>query len=814
MKLNQLRPLKLSKTITPAFLFWVVGFLYAAEPEITKIKSSISGVDQAVKAVYVSAEEKNSSPTLPNLLFKPDLASIEIEAIDQLIEDKSVPDKEKELTLIRYTMGDPRITGALIKAKKKGIKVTLITDLNPVMKGNFSQIQGTFTTAFSKAELKDPDKSEGAKVIQELLDAGFELKKDILSQPLYSPDLERVPIMHEKALLLQSGEKKTAFFGTANLARNPRYNRLFEVQDPVFFDAYREHVDALSELYKKGKETSEIAPAGRTLIQYPDGTEMELAFTDGQYNPNDRIVDILKNNSLEHIDLSHFVMTHRGFFNALGEAISKNPEATGYAVTDDRFSAIKGWGLSPALAGVEVVDPYNRKFTGLKPSAFGRIESFVYQRPAVDPDTGKVRVERSEDGPPSSRHVWHDKTTLIDFKDKTGKERTALFTGSFNLSNNVANSEFQVQFNLPRDSWIRKAVKHSIEEVVSNEPQWAVPTLEASLRNAVALVLGVTDLEIPLEQSSKLLNAIDHRNFSEMKQILNHLKETRTQLSSKLDTETKDERVDQFISFLDWYAKNIPPSNAEFNVRAQRTIEMALVIAQPAMKDHIKANLLSQVIDRPQLSIEEQHKLLNGAFKALGLGEVNPWSGMESTLLSLESILSPEALAEKEKNPNTPLAVLIGKKIDEGDFTWKGPAFEKFVQALQSEMGISILSLISAGKVPADEIVQFSRLLNEKRKALELPNELKPLPKSHVFETTDSEKLEERLRKLFNSQAKKGILASTVMSNDKQFVATLNRIKRNQTGVLENFKIQIPKNESQKDELAPNECAKAFGQLH
>jgi hypothetical protein len=171
----------LSKTITPAFLFWVVGFLYAAEPEITKIKSSVSGVDQAVKAVYVSAEEKNSSPNLPNLVFKPDLASIEIEAIDRLIEDKSVPDKEKELTLIRYTMGDPRITGALIKAKQRGIKVTLITDLNPVMKGNFSQIQGQITAAFSKAELKDPDKSEGAKVIQELLDAGFELKKDILN---------------------------------------------------------------------------------------------------------------------------------------------------------------------------------------------------------------------------------------------------------------------------------------------------------------------------------------------------------------------------------------------------------------------------------------------------------------------------------------------------------------------------------------------------------------------------------------------------------------------------------------------------------
>jgi len=807
------RSKKMSKRLTGAFLFWLVTSLYAAEPEVTKIKSSIQGVDQAVKAVYVSSEEKNSSPDLPNLVFKPDLAAIEIAAIDKLIEDTTVPNKDKELTLVRYTLGDPRITEALIKAKRSGIKVLLITDLNPVMKGDFSKVQGNFTTAFSKAELKDPQKNEGAKVIQDLEAAGFEMKKDILSQPLYRPELERTPIMHEKALLLRSGEKKSAFFGTANLARNPRYNRIFDVQDPVFFDAYQKHVDTLSELYKQGKETREIAPAGRTLIQYPDGTEMELAFTDGQYNPNDRIVDILKNNVLEHIDLSHFVMTHRGFFNALGEAISKNPEATGYAVADDRFSAIKGWGLSPALAGIEVVDPYNRKFTGLKPSAFGRIESFVYQRPAVDPETGKVRSETSEEGPPTSRHLWHDKTTLVDFKDAAGKPKTALFTGSFNLSNNVANSEFQVQFNLPRDSWIRKAVKHSIEEVVSNEPQWAVPTLEASLRNAIALVLGVTDLEIPLEQSSKLLGAIDRRDFEEMKKILAHLKGTRTKLKWKLDNETKDGRVDQFISFLDWYSKNIPPSNAEFDVRVQRTIGMALVIAQPQMKDHIKANLLSQVIDRPQLSIEEQHRLLNGAFKALGLGEVNSWSGMESTLLSLDSILSPEALAEKEKNLNVSLDSFIGKKIDEGNFSWKGPAFDKFVESLQSEMGLSILSIISSGNISPDEITRFARLLNEKRKALEIPNELKTLSKNHIFDTKDLIKLEERLRKLFESQAKKGIQASTVISTDKQFISTLSKIKRNQDGALTDFKIQIPKKESQKDELAPLDCSKAFEQL-
>ncbi|MFM8270575.1 MAG: phospholipase D-like domain-containing protein, partial [Pseudomonadota bacterium] len=426
MNLDCFRLVLLSKRTLLACLFLLAPSLKANEPEIIKITSQLQSADQAIKAIYVSADEKNTSAAIPNLVFKPDLVSVEVEAIQQLIDNSHVPDKEKEITLIRYTLGDSRVTQALIAAKKKGIKVTLITDLNPVMKGDFSKIQGNVTAAFSKADLKDPEKSPGAKVIRDLLDAGFEFKKDILSQPLYRPEQERIPIMHEKALLLREGDKKTTLFGTANLAPNPRYNRIFRVEDPVFFDTYQNHLDSLSELYRKGKETSEIEPTKRTLIQYPDGTQMELAFTDGKYNPNNRIAQVLRNNTLEHIDLSHFVMTHRDFFQSLGEAISKNPQATGYAITDDRFSAIKGWGLSPALAGVDVVDPYNRKFTGLKPSDFGRIESFVYQRPAIDPETGKIRIERSEEGPPASRHVWHDKTTLIDFKAPQGKQQTAL----------------------------------------------------------------------------------------------------------------------------------------------------------------------------------------------------------------------------------------------------------------------------------------------------------------------------------------------------------------------------------------------------
>ncbi len=119
-----------------------------------------------------------------------------------------------------------------------------------------------------------------------------------------------------------------------------------------------------------------------------------------------------------------------------------------------------------------------------------------------------------------ARHVWHDKTTLIDFTDPQGERKTALFSGSFNLSNNVANSEFQAQFNLSRDSWIRKAINHSVKEVVSNEPQWAVPTLEGTLRNAVAILLGTTDIEVPLQKNAVFLDAIDRRDFTLMRKTI------------------------------------------------------------------------------------------------------------------------------------------------------------------------------------------------------------------------------------------------------------------------------------------------------
>lgn len=792
-------------------LGFLAGNCFANSP-VQKISSSLPSVDDAISAIYVSAPEKNKSEALPKLLFKEDLVSVEVDAINELIDDTTIPNSEKSIQLVRYTLGDSRVTAALKRAKKEGITVSVVTDLNPVMEGNFSTVQGETTSAFSKAKLKDPEKSPGAKVIQELLEAGFELKKDIHSQPLYRPERERVPIMHEKALLLKSGKDKVVFFGTANLAANPRYNRTFKVLDPVFYDRYEQHLKLLREGYEKGKESSELESEPRTLIRYGDGTELEMAFTSSNYNPNDRIAEILKTTTLNHIDLSHFVITHRGFLKALGEAISKNPEATGFAVADDRFAAVKGWGLSPALAGVDVLDPYNRKVTGLTPSAFDRIESFVYQRPAVDPQTGKLRVERSENGPPVARHVWHDKTTLIDFTDPDGKLRTALFSGSFNLSNNIANSEFQAQFNLSRDSWIRKAVKHSIQEVVSNEPQWAVPTLEATLRNAMALLLGVTDIEIPLKKNAELLNAIDKRDFESMRKIIKEMSHLETQLNWKLPQEDRVTRVNQLIKFLHWYEKNVPPSNAELEVRTQRTIGMALVIAQPQLQDHVKATILSKVLDRAQVSATEHHKLLNGAFRELGLGEINPWSGQISRFISFEDIVSENLIKELKSATSKTLTQEVLEKVNQGDMSWKGPSFDFLISSLESEIKSSGVSIFSSGQISQDEIGDFLELLKARKKELGISAEMFIPLKSHIIDTADQEKLEDRIQKLLESQAKKGMLSSQVQSSDPNLLSVLNKIKRNQEGALAEFTIKLPP-KTNRDQDSYQNCNQLIGTL-
>ncbi|MFN9068183.1 MAG: hypothetical protein ACK5V3_13205, partial [Bdellovibrionales bacterium] len=367
-------------------------------PPIIDVASPLSSSDAGIEKMYVTAEPVEIPDRLKGRLeFRQDFVAIEVEAMWEAIRNQSVPNSEKEIILVRYTMGDKRVDEVLIAAKKAGIKTTVISDFNPIVKVDF-QPEEKWTSDISRYKIPKGGDNHSSWLAN-LIDSGFQIGRDIFSQPVYnSPDPEdRTPIMHEKATLIRVGKTNTLYKGTGNLAANPRYNRVFKITDDLVIQEYYEHVQDLIKVYSEGKPTSEIPLKARKRIVYQDGTYHELAYTNGKLNPNNRIVEAITQNRLIDGTLSHFVITHRGFTEALEKAMETNKQSRLFVVADDRFAELKGWGLAAIFEGIKTVTQFGRGMDGFSPDLYRRIETYIYQRPALDPITGEIRVEYSQE---------------------------------------------------------------------------------------------------------------------------------------------------------------------------------------------------------------------------------------------------------------------------------------------------------------------------------------------------------------------------------------------------------------------------------
>jgi hypothetical protein len=777
--------------LTIALLAAVTVHAKVVLPAVEIINSEQPSVDMVMKGIYTGAAGDPATVPDTRSHFVQDLTEIEVNGILELIQDKTSKNSDKELILVRYTMGDKRVSDAIALALKSGIMVSVVTDFNPVMTYKFSDPNQQFTSDFAQAKISNGGENSGGQMIRDFLAMGLKFNETLFSQPLYNSTLDRTPIMHEKALLLKSGQRKTVFFGSANLSNNPRYNRIYRIEDSDFYDRYKSHVDALKQTYANGMETKKIPFQPRTLIIYKDGSEIEMSFTDGKYNPNERIKNLLETQKIEQLILSHFVITHRGVLGAIGTAFEKNKDAKGFAITDDKFSELDQWGLGPALAGFDITDPFKRSVSGLDPSVYNRISSFVYQRQAIDPVTGEIRIETYEDGPPTARHVWHDKTTIIDFQSSAGDKKSSIFTGSFNLSNNSANSEFQAQINLSQNSWIRNSIEHSIKSVVLTEPTWAIPNVYATLRNALGMVFGLTDLEIPLNQIEKLMAAVESRNSKSISETLVEVSQLKGNLSRQIPQETKTFRLKQFFSFLNWYYKSVPFSKDMLNERIRRMTSIAIVIANPMMKDYLKANIVSSIISRANVSVQQQEKLIAEAFRQLGLGLYNPWSGLASTILSLDKIFNPLILNKSALSPEKTLKMFISELAEKNDFTWKGESFDAFFNNLASEKQSSLITVINSFKIESSEVIETVEYIKSIAGKAGVGTNLYSVDENNFLSITNPEKIQSDLILILSAQAKKGIISTSVSIGDAKITQILKEIKANPPPDLKKFKIVI-----------------------
>jgi hypothetical protein len=582
--------------------------------------TTLPSADSAIEKMYVTSQIIIPSELQGKLISEPDFLGVEAQAIMDLIADTSVPNSEKRIDYVRYTMGDPRIDAALIAAKLAGIPVQIVTDFNTTMNYSFKDGEKT-TIDFANAKLKSPNAPGGQSLTR--LMKYFKLGEDLTSQPLYNTKIvQRTPIMHEKGLLLRAGTKQTAYLGTANAAPHRRVNRILKYIDPAIVDAYREHLAALVANYAKGNETKMMPIEAPKRFTYPDGSTIELAFTNGKFNPNDRAATVVQSKTLKSFTLSEFAPTNRAVILGLAAAMTADPSITGTMVTDDKFSTTYSYGVTDVLKNIDVNAPF-APLHGMGEGISRRINASIWQHPAVDQDNNQI-FQTEEDGEPLDRELWHDKSLVLRTTQLLGTVKVAyLYTGSFNLSNNVVNAENQFEFRLPETSWLIHATEYSVTQTVLQNPQYAVPVLTAVLRSSLAKTFKIGTLDIPLAEVQALATAIQTRSIPEIIRQIEGISQNSTHMSDPLNAAELKDRMTKLENFLQWSVATLP-SFQNPDVTLKSMLNLSLVISDPTLTIGARVSIIKGAIWRPGMTPDQQEKFLQIANETLGFAPIPP----------------------------------------------------------------------------------------------------------------------------------------------------------------------------------------------
>ena len=610
-------------------------------PRPTEGRSPIATVGDAIKRMFVSHAYGNVDK---NVFDGDDLVARERQAIEDFIADKSLPNERKHVILTRYSIDDVRLAQTLVAAKEAGIRVSLITDFNVSMSYRLKPGQ-TMLSDFSQATIKT---DAAGRFIQTLIDAGFEIigngstnkpQGAIYSQPLYNKgDASMDPIMHEKSLLLvaePAAESQDArkvmnyYFSTANLTDHPRYNRLFEIQEALSMAYGLDHSDKIMAAFRAGKPIKDVESEPPYRVWFEDDSFMEAAYTNGKYNPNDRIIEILKGMKLKKAWLSHFVLTNGGVVEAFKNALMDSPTATIFGVFDDKFVPVTGYGKAAVMNGFMTAPPMGNSMWGWVSVLIRSTTLFSYLRGI------EGKVETDMEGPPLARHLWHDKTTLL-LVEEGGKQWYYLFTGSLNNSNHVDNAELQFMFRLPADSALAKAVIDSIELTVAKEKDYAKPLAFGLLRDAIATVAGLSPLHVSPEIIDAITKAVAAKNPTDAAAMFAELVKHGTELiGEKFLPKKATERFALFMTFLNWYDGERDAHKIASPMNARKLVALGAILATPNMKASTIMSLLShEILWEPNVLPAELNRRLHEAWKVLGIERALPSSAPSSPAIT------------------------------------------------------------------------------------------------------------------------------------------------------------------------------------
>lgn len=566
-------------------------------PLATEWRSSVASITDVIKKMFVSHSYGNADP---GVVDGDDLVVRERQAVVDYINNQKIPNNRKRIILSRYHAEDQELAHALVGALKAGIRVDFITDFNSSMEFNFKNKWEHTLTDFSKAKTKDDPLGQ---FLQILLDGGFEIvgnnsKKQprgaVYSQPMYnqkSPKYKKmIPIMHEKSLLLVKepaprtkgkAEVVSYYFGTNNLSNHPRYNRLLSLDEQTTMAYALEHSEKLMQGFRAGQ--TKIEPERPHRVWFEDGSYLEMAYTNGRYNLNGRIVDIFQRArrgelQIENVVFSHFAPTKFNIFTSLKEAMDSQANFRVLSISDNKFTAADSYGKVLTMAGVTTSPPLGGPGFGWKGDLTERVNILAYLRGAKGPD-GQDLLETNPNGAPNEREVWHDKTTII-YVNEDGRRWAYIFTGSFNASNHVENAELQFEFRVPVTSHWTKAMEDSIVETVKREKAYFSLGHIDGVRSALAGAAGISPLYVKDSAVNAAIAAAQSKNDTALKSELRDLiNEGTAKLKEFFNREEAGRRLKRMLDAMAWYQAQRAAGKIHYPLTVPKLIALGTTVA-------------------------------------------------------------------------------------------------------------------------------------------------------------------------------------------------------------------------------------------
>ncbi|MFI5361043.1 MAG: PolC-type DNA polymerase III [Elusimicrobiota bacterium] len=628
-------------------------------PIETSIHSTMPSVDAAIKTMYVSHAYGNADP---RVVEADDLVARERKAVADFVVDTKIPNARKHIILTRYHVEDKLLAQVLVGALKAGIRVDFITDFNSSMEYAFADKSQQTLEDFSKAK---PTQDALGEFLQILLDGGFKIVGNgskatplgsIYSQPIFNKKASQynkmIPIMHEKSLLFvvdsKDGMKGASdvtdyFFGTANLSDHKRYNRLFELQDEATESYALEHAVKLMGGFRAGQLS--IEPERPHRVWYEDGSFMEMAYTNGRYNLNGRIVDLFERASkgelqIENVVFSHFAPTKTNLFPALRKAMLAQSGFRIFSISDEKFTNVASYGKVAVMGGFLVTPPLGGPGWGWSGDLAKRAKVLEFLKGV------EGKVESDPDGAPYEREVWHDKTTIV-YVNEEGRRWAYIFTGSFNASNKADNLELQFLFRMPVTSAWPKAVEDSIIKTVEAQKDFVLPINIGLVRDSIAAAVGMSPLYVPLKAAEALVKAAATRDTSEFEaqwqamvaeanRIL-HLEGAASEAFMRRATM----RLKTLLGFMAWFHSEREQGRMNYPLTVQKIVAMATVVGKAtsvdknsAMSKYSVKTQLNKVMWDPTADKDELERRISSAWDVLGIVAPMPrradkWGGTQ-----------------------------------------------------------------------------------------------------------------------------------------------------------------------------------------